>query len=238
MKIDICVTAYNEDKNLETLFNSFVNLKKNNHYVENLILVDNGSTDSTQNLLKEIKHPNIKCYRTEQNLKYGGGMALSIEKSESNYVCLVPADNQYNFNHVSNGINNFFKEEDFSTLLFKGARIHREDPIQIRILSKIYTNTISLALKSKIKDVNGQPKIFSKQNIYKQVKLLPHDASFDASLLQLAIKNKYKIKEFDIPYQNRKYGKSSWENKKFEIGAKMFLNFIKFKVVLKFKDGS
>ncbi len=199
--------------------------------------MDNGSTDSTQDLLKEMKHPNIKCYRTEQNLKYGGGMALSIEKSESNYVCLVPADNQYNFNDVSNGINNFFKETNFSNLLFKGARINRKDPIQIRILSKIYTNIISLALKSKIKDVNGQPKIFSKQNISKQLKLLPHDASFDASLLYLAIKNKYKIKEFDIPYQNRTYGKSSWESKKFKIGAKMFLNFMKFKAVLKFTDG-
>jgi hypothetical protein len=62
---------------------------------------------------------------------------------------------------------------------------------------------INFIFNTKIKDINGQPKMFNRNIINKILKLGPNDFSLDLFLLLLASKNNLVINEFPLKVKNR-----------------------------------
>lgn len=231
MKIDICSTAYNEVENLTEFINEFKLLKSCNSYIGDLVLVNNGSTDSSKDLIKQLDFNGLKVFSLEKNQRFGGGMKFSIQSSNAKFVALFPADNQYSFTEASKMIDFFISAKlKNQKVMVKGQRIKRSDPIAIRFLSRLYSSFISILIGQKVIDVNGLPKIFEKSDFLEILGRLPDDASFDAALLREATVKGYVIKEMEISYMQRKHGPSSWVKGRFIIGFKMVFSMLKYRL--------
>ncbi|MBW1708343.1 MAG: glycosyltransferase family 2 protein [Deltaproteobacteria bacterium] len=57
-----------------------------------LILVDNGSTDSSPSVLSKYSQKNTQVILNEKNLGFAGGNNVGIRASKSSYVCLLNSD--------------------------------------------------------------------------------------------------------------------------------------------------
>ena len=233
MKVDICVTAYNEEANLQELIDRFLEISDMNEFVGNLIILDNGSTDSTWILLERLDALKILRYRAFSNLGYGGGIKQAIAYAKADFVAIIPADNQYNFNDISDLVTKFaaLNNSFGSGVALKGRRVKRKDPISVQILSFCYSLFVSLLIGKRIKDANGLPKIFNKKLVVDLLDRFPDNACFDAILLLELINKDITLVEYPVHFYERSSGKPSWSGKRLIISFRMFVTIVRYRII-------
>jgi glycosyltransferase involved in cell wall biosynthesis len=226
------VTAFNEERNLKVLIESFLALIETNGLIGDLILVDNGSTDGSATYLNTIDHNRVHQIKLFPNVGYGGGVKAAISHSFSDFVVIIPADNQYLLADVSSLIDAFARINVASQdlVLLKGKRIGRTDPRFVRFLSFFYSTLASLLIGQRISDVNGLPKIFNKNYASAFLSHLPNNACLDAALLLEMSLKKIKIVEVPIAYHNRTIGQASWAKRKLLTSIKMFITIVGYRL--------
>ena len=79
MKLSIIIPCYNEEDNIEDLINSCKNIIKKSNEVVEFVLVNNGSKDSTANLLKYGSNSQIHFVNIDENIGMGNGIKKGLE---------------------------------------------------------------------------------------------------------------------------------------------------------------
>ncbi len=88
--LDIVIVSHNVKNLLADCLNSIIkNQTKNDDW--HIIVVDNASTDGTQNFIKE-KFKNLKFIESKENLGFAGGNNLARKKVKSDYVLFLNPD--------------------------------------------------------------------------------------------------------------------------------------------------
>ena len=204
--LSIIIPCYNEGKNLSKLISKIKkNLNGSNDDIE-VILVNNGSNDNSKNILEELlKNENkINFINLDKNLGYGNGILEGLKVSKNNFLAWTHADLQTDFQDCIKGFNYLYECYLNNTkLILKGKRINRNkfDSFFTFLMSKF----IYLINKKKLNDINGQPKIFSR-NLFKKFINPPKDFLLDYFLLNLAVEENYKILNIDVDFHERSYG--------------------------------
>ena len=230
--LSIIIPSYNELNNLKHLIKktNFILLKNRN--IE-IIIVDNGSTDGSNNYLENNKKlfPKIKFVRVKKNIGYGYGIKYGLKFATGKIISWMHADLQFDINYIvkffqknNNLINN-------QNLVIKGRRQNRT------FLDIFFTNGMSIIVNfifnTKIKDINGQPKMFNRNLIKKILKSGPNDFSLDLFLLLLALKNNLIINEFPLKIKNRINDKAKGGGSFFG-KIKLTINTLKYIFILYF----
>ncbi|QUI22390.1 glycosyltransferase [Vallitalea pronyensis] len=81
--LSCCIIAYNEEKNINQCLDSIKN------YVDDIILVDTGSTDNTKNI---AKHYNASVYDVKWEQNFSTARNSSIEHSSSDWILVMDCD--------------------------------------------------------------------------------------------------------------------------------------------------
>ena len=108
MKLTCQILNYNDANHVISLIN------KISHYrlIDNILIIDNCSTDSSYSCLKKkyLNKNNIKVIRTKKNLGYGGGNNFGVNfayyKLKSDYILLANTDISFTENVVNQLVNN------------------------------------------------------------------------------------------------------------------------------------
>jgi len=86
--ISIIVKAYNEEKNIGRVLRVTSPLK----WVDEIIVVDDGSTDHTAEVVKKFKNAKIRLVSHPKNEGLGAAMATGIKKTQNNLLLFLDAD--------------------------------------------------------------------------------------------------------------------------------------------------
>lgn len=199
----IVIPCYNESGNLLKLID--ICKKELCANGVEVILIDNGSTDGSDKILKTIKDLDqlLKSYRLEKNQGYGGGILYGLSKAKGQYIGWTHADLQTDPADVLNG----FKLMDSDKIFVKGSRVGR--PIADNIFSIGMGIFESIILRTKLWEINAQPTIFSKK-FFLSWSDPPEDFSLDLYSYVMAKKNNLSIKRLTVFFPERFYGNSSW----------------------------
>ena len=95
MKITVGIPAFNEEKNIAMVI---IKLKK---IADNIIVCNDGSTDSTEEIAKEL---GAIVINHEKNLGYGAGIKsifLKAKEINSELLVTLDADGQHDINDIS-----------------------------------------------------------------------------------------------------------------------------------------
>lgn len=93
MKLSIIIPVYNELKTLEKIINKIINLKKID---KQIIVVDDGSTDGTQQLIKsKIASKVSKVIYHKNNKGKGAAIKTAQKYLKGDYVLIQDADLEY-----------------------------------------------------------------------------------------------------------------------------------------------
>lgn len=93
MKLSVVIPVYNEKNTIKTIVNQVqgVNLELD----KEIILVDDGSTDGTQEILRELKSEVVKVFIHEKNQGKGKALQTGFSKATGDFVIIQDADLEY-----------------------------------------------------------------------------------------------------------------------------------------------
>jgi glycosyltransferase involved in cell wall biosynthesis len=203
MKLSIIIPCYNEELSLNKLVD---NCLSNIHDNIEIILVDNGSTDSTFESLINLNLPNnIIPLRIEKNIGYGDGILQGLKHSTGEIVSWTHADLQTDVSDVIIGFNKFEDNLINKDCMVKGIRKNRN------IIDSFFTFSMglysSIVIGTWMYDINAQPKIFHR-SFMDEFEDPPLDFSLDLFLMHFFKRKKIKIKTFSVFFNKRKYGEA------------------------------
>jgi glycosyltransferase involved in cell wall biosynthesis len=90
--LTVIIPCYNEDKTVESLIKSVLKQE----IVGELIVIDDGSTDSSVQQIQKIKDRRIRLIQNKKNIGKGHAIALGIKQSKLPILVIQDADLEYN----------------------------------------------------------------------------------------------------------------------------------------------
>ncbi|MFQ5405843.1 MAG: glycosyltransferase family 2 protein [Candidatus Micrarchaeia archaeon] len=201
------IPFYDEQENVDRLVNSLSNVF-NKHKVDfELVCIDNGSSDNTGSLLKKASLINsrVKVVSVPENLGYGWGVKQGFAAAKGEVICLGWGDNQV-LPEVFYEVFERFNQTDCD--LCKVTRVVRQDGFNRIVESKGFNFLFSVFFGSKVFDVNGCPKVFSRK-LLDEFTLLSNDYFLDAEIVIGVLQKKGKIVDVPCKFLKREAGKSS-----------------------------
>jgi glycosyltransferase involved in cell wall biosynthesis len=228
IKLSIIIPCYNEVKNLPLLISRCQKVIAKEKDVE-VVIVDNGSTDNTSEVINELiaNTPHISRVRVELNIGYGHGILAGLNAASGEILSWTHADLQTDPLDLLNGLQ-FFKNSSYSELLFvKGRRYGR--PISDVIFTIGMGIFETFLMRKFMWDINAQPTMFHR-NFFLTWDSPPKDFSLDLFAYYMAKKSHLEIKRFRVLFAERAHGVSNWN-----INFLSKYNFIKRTLFYSFK---
>lgn len=149
VRVLVLLSTYNGEKYLKDQLNSILNQKTN--YEINILIRDDGSTDSTKSILEEYEinfAKKIKCVYGE-NIGYIASFFELIKIADSyDYYALCDQDDVWLENKVEDAVNALLKEDNSIPLLYASRSFLVDDNLKIygmtqkKNLDLCYLNTI------------------------------------------------------------------------------------------------
>jgi glycosyltransferase involved in cell wall biosynthesis len=204
-KLSIVIPVYNEEKAVSGTIAFFRDLLDNYPGTE-IILVDDGSTDRTRQILKDGLDARMKLAVHDRNRGYGAAIKSGVKLASNDYIAITDADGSYPNERI---IELFQKLVSEKAEMVVGARTGKMVKIGIlRKLPKLVLKKLAEYLsESEIPDLNSGLRVVSKELILKSSKYLPQGFSFTTTITLFLLSNNHKVLYVPIDYHKR-IGKS------------------------------
>lgn len=205
MLFSLIIPCYNESSNLPLLVERCSGLVR--HPGCEVIFVDNGSSDGTQEVLRKLLS-NYSCFRSvrvERNQGYGFGILQGLREARGRIVGWTHADMQTDPLDVLQGLAIF--ESCGPNVFVKGRRYGR--PFGDVVFTVGMSIFESLLLGKRMWDINAQPTMFPR-SFFESWHEPPHDFSLDLFAYYQALQNGLVIHRFPVRFGERAHGVSHW----------------------------
>lgn len=206
MKLSLIIPCYNEAANLPLLLDRCQSLG-GNQGIE-VILVDNGSTDHSPEVLAQLlpNYPHCRSVRVPVNQGYGYGILFGLRAAQGELLAWTHADMQTDPKDVLRGLA-IFEKQKTKNLYVKGQRIKRPlADVFFTVGMSIFETAL---LRTRLWDINAQPNMFSRAFFETWVNP-PHDFSLDLYAYFTARAQGLPVYRFPVEFGERAHGVSHW----------------------------
>ena len=206
MNVSIVIPCYNEADKINNLFSLWRESIKGKNI--EVIFVNNGSQDKSQDIFKELQSKNIdsqiKVLNLKQNKGYGGGIQEGLNIANGEILSWCHADNQVSVKDIISLIDAYIIKNN-EKLIIKGKRQKRS--FFDNFFTKSMGRAVKLATGFNLTDINAQPKVFNK-NAYDKNKNYSTDFLFDLDFLLNAVIIGFDILEINVTNLDREFGQA------------------------------
>lgn len=207
-KIDISVVIplYNEEDSLPELYKWIKKVMSENGYSYEVIFVDDGSTDSSWDVICKLKKESDYIHGIRFRRNYGKSPALhcAFRKAQGDVVVTMDADLQDSPEEIPDMFR-MIKEEGYD--LVSGWKKKRYDPVSKTIPTKLFNATARAVSGIKLHDFNCGLKAY-KNKVVKNIEVYNDMHRYIPYLAKNA--GFIRIAEKVVEHQARKYGKSKF----------------------------
>lgn len=202
MKLSIIVTLYNEEENIQPLLHRLYDALHKSSY--ELLLVDDGSTDSTANEVKQYANERTKLLSFAKNYGQTTAMAAGIQYAQGEYIVTMDGDLQNDPYDIPMMLEKIEKE---GWGLIVGRRLNRRDGYWLRKFPSRIANAVIRTLTDvHISDYGCSLKIF-RSDIAHNLALYGELHRFIPILAKLEGAT---ITEVDVRHHPRVHGESKY----------------------------
>lgn len=199
------IPAFNEEENLLPLVDEMNAVLEKNQLKCEILLVDDGSTDSTQNIMVQIQqkyhHHEIRIIALDGNYGLSTALDAGFQQARNDVVVSIDADLQNDPADIPKLLERI---PDFDVVI--GVRIRREDNWIKKISSRIANNFRNFVLKEHWRDTGCSLKAYKKSFLAK-IHLYKGMHRFLPTLLQL---EGARVIEVEVNHRPRIHGKSKY----------------------------
>ena len=201
--LSIIVPVYIEEKAIENTLNQFKKVKEKADFEIELIVVNDGSEDGTEDILRNFAQEEIRVIHHQQNCGYGSSIKSGIQAAQFSFVGITDADGTY----PNDRFLEFFQEMQNNEIdMIVGARTGDNVNIPwVRKPAKWVLNQLANYLTNKkIPDLNSGFRIFKMGVLNKFLNILPDGFSLTSTITLAMLTNGYSVKYNSIDYYSRK----------------------------------
>lgn len=228
MDLSIIIPLLNEEESLHELYSRIDKVCKEHQYTYEVWFVDDGSTDTSWQIIEDLSKENGHVHGIKFSRNYGKSQALhaAFEKVQGNVVITMDADLQ-DFPEEIPGLYNKIVDEKYD--LVSGWKKKRFDNVMTKNLpSKLFNSAARNLSGVQLHDFNCGLKAYRKQvvksvdvygDLHRWIPVLAANAGFK------------KITEKAVQHQARPYGTSKFGTERFIRG---FLDLITLWFISKF----
>ncbi|HSH01046.1 MAG TPA: glycosyltransferase family 2 protein [Anaerolineae bacterium] len=94
-KLSVIICCYNEKSTIATVIKQTQHVDLGPDWTREIIVVDNASTDGTQDILRQIDDPEIRVIFHEENMGKGMSIRTGIANMTGDYMIIQDADDEY-----------------------------------------------------------------------------------------------------------------------------------------------
>lgn len=207
MDITVIVPLYNEEESLPELFSWIKRVMDENSFSYEVIFVDDGSSDSSWNVIEHLseEHSEAKGIKFKRNYGKSAALYCGFEKAQGEVVITMDADLQDSPNEIPE-LYRMIKEENYD--LVSGWKKKRYDSKLMKNLpSKLFNATTRMISGIKLHDFNCGLKAYKKE-VIKNIEVYGEMHRYIPYLAKNA--GYEKIGEKVVIHQARKYGESKF----------------------------
>ncbi len=201
VKVSFVIPAFNEGATISEV----VEMLKNNFNDQEIIVVDDASTDDTRE--KAIKAGANKVIKHNKNRGPGASFKTGVMNSSGDFVIIVDADGQHPVDEIKKVFEYVMKNPEIDAVFTERSNVYSSG--LMRSTGKILINhVVQRLIEEKINDHNCGLRAFRKKKILPFIFMLPDGFSYVTTSLVLAYKEDFCIYWIDIAMKQRETGKS------------------------------
>jgi glycosyltransferase involved in cell wall biosynthesis len=227
-QISIVIPAYNEAESLPELCDWIERVMQKNQFSYEIIIISDGSTDGTWQVIEQIAQKNAFVKGIEFNRNYGKSAALhtGFQKASGEVIITMDADLQDDPEEIPE-LYRMIQAENYD--LVSGWKQKRQDPLSKTIPTKLYNAVTRWFSGIPLHDFNCGLKAY-KRKVVKSIEVYGEMHRYIPVIAKAA--GFKKIGEKKVKHHPRKYGTTKFGLERFLFG---FLDLLSITFVTKFR---
>jgi glycosyltransferase involved in cell wall biosynthesis len=209
LSLSVVFPAHNEAENIRTTVENCVSYLEQNVSNYEVIIVNDGSIDDTQQIVQELKSTNSKVILVNHpvNKGYGSALRSGFDKASCEYIFFMDSDGQFNINDLDRLLPLVSAKD-----VVIGYREDRADSFIRSLNAWLYGLYIYLTFGLKVKDMDCAFKVFPTR-AYQDIRPIKSDGALFSAEFLIKLKRKgFKLIEVPVRHFPRRFGTQSGAN--------------------------
>lgn len=205
-ELSVFLPAYNEEGSIKNVTLNTKNVLENVADKWELIVINDGSTDSTAREVEDVTNTDkrIKLISHNKNVGYGGSLKTGFYSSKYPWIAFIDSDGQFDFSEITSFIE---KQKETNSDLIIGYYKKRQVSKFKILTSKIWELSVFILFGLNVRDIDCGFKLIRKRVIDEIPHLESERGAFISSeLLIKAKKRGFKFAEVAVTHYARKTG--------------------------------
>ena len=174
-----------------------------------VIVVDDGSSDSTAQILSELArvYPRLRIVTHPVNRGYGGALRTGFASASKDVIFYTDGDAQYDPSEMevlwpmmTSGVD-----------LVNGYKISRSDPLHRIVIGRIYHHTVKILFGLRVRDVDCDFRLL-RRSIFDRVRLEKNSGVICLEMMKKIQDAGFRIVEVPVHHYHRAHGQSQFFN--------------------------
>ena len=202
MKISVVIPIYNEEENIKLLNQELTQVLEENKYNYEIIYINDGSIDGSQNILNRIKNKKLKVIEFRTNFGQTAAIDAGFKEAKGDVIITMDGDLQNDPKDIPKLVSIIDKGYD----IVAGWRHKRKDSFSKRFISFGAKILRKLILKDTLKDSGCTLRAYKSETI-KGLNLHGEMHRF----IHITLKSKgFKIAQVKVNHRKRLHGKTKY----------------------------
>jgi dolichyl-phosphate beta-glucosyltransferase len=210
--LSIVIPAYNEEKRIGRTLEEIMSYLKTKGYEYEIIVIDDGSTDSTREIIRKFEGKDSRLRVIENKIGKGKGYSVrrGMLETRGKFALFSDADLSTPISEIEKLV--YWLEESYDVAI--GSRGLKDSEVEIHQsflregMGKIFKKIMNLIVFTGFKDTQCGFKCF-KRHVVNEVfsKQRINGFAFDVEIIQIALHHGFRIKEVPVRWLNSPYSK-------------------------------
>lgn len=199
--------AFNDAETLPTLIAKAAKTLHDLAQDYEIIVVDDGSTDSTPQVLEKLQRqlPLLRVIRHPRNLGYGAALRSGFSNATKQLVFYTDGDGQYDIGELRE----LFARLEADVDVVNGYKLERADPLHRTLIGKVYQRLTRALLNLKVRDVDCDFRLM-RRPVLDAVSLTFRSGAICAELIAQIERAGFRTVEVPVHHYPRRSGQSQF----------------------------
>jgi glycosyltransferase involved in cell wall biosynthesis len=168
-----------------------------------VIIVNDGSTDSTKDILDDL----VRVVHHPRNRGYGAALRTGFASATKDLIAYTDGDAQYDPGELPVLWNRLTPEADMVT----GYKISRSDPWHRIVIGRMYHHTVRFLFRLRVRDVDCDFRLMRRE-IFDRVKLEKDTGVICLEMMRKIQDAGFRVVEVPVHHYHRLHGRSQFFN--------------------------